>query len=502
MPRWRRIEHFAHVAVQTLSAKGFFAPQKPAAHFYAAAFALCACLLGAAYIANSAAIFAAPALFSATVKSLGDFKDGASCCVLNRTDDQAFMAQFYPATPLTVLDSDQVVDLLTAVAAGACAGGVAPDVELAHALTATGNNAWCSLERFGAAVASGAFAIPLNAATVSPSLVDAANIVISAAVADAAVTAELVAHDGGGPRGSCSAEAAAAPPQLSVVDMAGVFVIQAVGLGAALIIWGTAPLRKHVKKKAAQHLAQHVARLSQTVLSRLPTVKGGDGAAAAANGAEQATESGAVEEGDAAPDAGVGAAVTTGAVAVTPDSPVVAMEVASVVGVMALALVCSAAALLLLVVSATLAVTPPLAALVKVTATPLAGRFAAAAMPATAAVYAAPLPATSCDACVELTPVSVVVIVTGADDVRPEMVYATPPSRVGNESTPEGVLVVLRPVHVPAEPIIVGMLLAVMLTVPVVAPVDVKLPYAHGQLSFLLLSLLRKPMLPEASIRK
>jgi hypothetical protein len=97
-------------------------------------------------------------------------------------------------------------------------------------------------------------------------------------------------------------------------------------------------------------------------------------------------------------------------------------------------------------------------------------------MPATAAVYAAPLPATSWDVWVEFRPVSVVVMVTGADDVRPEMAYAMPPEVEGNEITPLGMADVLRPVHVPAAPVSEDKLLAVIDTVPVVAEVDVKVP--------------------------
>jgi hypothetical protein len=160
-----RVGRGFYKACSNWTAVGGFAPVTPAGRVYGLSFAFVMLLMQSAYTANLAAFFVhvtPPAPRVATLAGFVALK--APACVAGADPvHAAWLASNHPELTQQLIPGS-TTDLLAAVAAGTCVGGLAPDPDLAYALGASNDpmGLYCSLEVIQTGFGMNTFAIPMR----------------------------------------------------------------------------------------------------------------------------------------------------------------------------------------------------------------------------------------------------------------------------------------------------------------------------------------------------
>jgi hypothetical protein len=214
------------------------------------------------YVANLAAVFTTGANVLQPVSGIDSFvPQDLLLCSRNLSGQLSWLAQNYPALPQNGLVVPVAVDTLTTLAAlldGACAGAVSTSADVAYALGAAGDpdGTLCDLVPVGPVLGDNNFALPLtaNATQLPPDAADALGRLVAYAVSSGNYSAQALAQfmPDESNRPQCAAEAAANDAAvafaesgaLGIEDVAGVFIVQAVGTVLSLACFFTKRLRK------------------------------------------------------------------------------------------------------------------------------------------------------------------------------------------------------------------------------------------------------------------
>jgi hypothetical protein len=267
----------------------------------------------AAYLANfSAGLASRPKAFQ-TVTGFSSFTlTGRPMCIRNNAVHLQFMAAVYPDVPLRII-GPSTTDMLDAVLNHTCVGGMGSDLELRWAMGAGDvGGKYCPLVYVGdPSLATFQFAIPLtsNRTQLPDAVADAINqaIDVNNLSGNFSTQAAQVFIPRDRPPLLCSKFMASFEkeiiddrlPPLTVSDMAGIFILQAVGIGMALAYHQFKLLQRKLKHKRRDSM-----RMSEAGAAAVAVVVAAAGAASAdvnlykfvADGdAEQDCDTGAAE---------------------------------------------------------------------------------------------------------------------------------------------------------------------------------------------------------------
>ena len=240
-----RLARGVYRATSNWTAVGSFTPVTPAGRLYNMTFAFVMLLMQSAYTANLAAFFTRQAVPVQLVSSIDAFTTYAQpACVDADPLHAGWLASNYANTLRTPVPGT-ATDVLQAVLDGVCTGGIATDADLGYALGqgADPSGTFCELEVVQSGLGANVYAIPMRrgGALAQPARVRAANALFGVALAygQYGVESDLQFTD---PRAQCTAQAqlrimaAAALDSLKPLgpnQLAGVFFLQAMGLGVA-----------------------------------------------------------------------------------------------------------------------------------------------------------------------------------------------------------------------------------------------------------------------------
>jgi hypothetical protein len=294
--RQEAVGHSLFLAAMGAALKEMYAPATAAGRIYTATKAFVIYLLMSIYVANLAAVFTTGAGVVQPVSDMESFVPAdLPLCARNTSGQLLWLRTNYPSVALNGLlvpTGTDTASALSALLAGACAGAVSTSADVAYALGAEGdpNGALCNLVPVGPVLGDSIFALPLTANTTQlpAGAADALGRLAALAVASGNYSAQALAQfmPSESNRPQCAAEAAAsdaavafaASGALGIADVAGVFIVQAVGVVLSLACYFT----KSHRKRAYAALARRC---------------GGQRAAAAA--AEKQTHGGHAEEEEA-----------------------------------------------------------------------------------------------------------------------------------------------------------------------------------------------------------
>jgi hypothetical protein len=228
-------------------------------------------LLVAIYIATLTAWLSAGPRFSVPPATINDvMTQQLPLCIRNLTAQITWMSVYYPTLPssLYVLTGTSSNSVLEGVNAGSCAAGLSTSTDLAAFLSPLEDptGIYCNLKTSGPILQGGAFyGIAFGNTLPFQPLYWMFFQQISGGNYTSMYAAEYMPQESG--RTQCAAQIAAeaailapaqANVQLDIGDVAGVFVVQAVAAGAALVLFVTKPLRKklwppHSQRRVLEH---------------------------------------------------------------------------------------------------------------------------------------------------------------------------------------------------------------------------------------------------------
>jgi hypothetical protein len=160
-----RVGRGFYKACSNWTAVGSFSPVTPAGRVYSMSFAFVMLLMQSAYTANLAAFFVHVSPPAPKVASLAGFVAlrAPACVAAADPVHAAWLASNHPELTQQLVQGT-TTDLLAAVLAGTCVGGLAPDPDLAYALGSSNDprGAFCALEVIQTGFGMNMFAIPLR----------------------------------------------------------------------------------------------------------------------------------------------------------------------------------------------------------------------------------------------------------------------------------------------------------------------------------------------------
>jgi hypothetical protein len=244
-----RVGRGLYRATSNWAAVGGFSPVTPAGRVYTMTFAFVMLLMQSAYTANLAAFFTRQAVPAQRVASVDAFATlGVPACVHADPLHHGWLEANYASTQRTAVNGS-ASDVLEAVRTGRCIGGVAPDAALAYALSSSGDptGLYCNYEVVQSGLGVNVYAIPLRrgAAWASQGALRAVNALFGVAQAygEYALFADDEFSDA---RPLCRTAQSLREQAVSALDalkplgthqLAGVFFVQAMGVGASVIVW-------------------------------------------------------------------------------------------------------------------------------------------------------------------------------------------------------------------------------------------------------------------------
>ena len=259
-------------ALLNLCCVGGFNPVTAAGQTFGVAFSFCMLLLQSAYTANLAAYFTRYTNSSPLITSMGSFaQTGKAVCVTASSLNQGLVASNFPSTTVVVVD-ESLHGALDAVLAGTCAGVVDSDSTAAYVLgPGDPSGAYCSLDTLSETLATGFYAVPwsLNAPAATVAMLNQVVSVLTT-LGDFQVQAGVQNFPPSGARAAACDAALALQGAAGTVDplqplsfdqMAGVFFVLAMGVGASLFVWGVFTLheRRNARLEAAAAAAEAAA---------------------------------------------------------------------------------------------------------------------------------------------------------------------------------------------------------------------------------------------------
>ncbi len=245
LPLPLRLARGCYKAFLNFSSVGGFSPTTPAGQMFNITFSFAMLLLQAAYTANLAAYFTQTQQIQSAVDEMSDFGGNQlSACITNDPFVLQLLQSAFPLTQFVVLPSALTSDLLDAIQAGQCAGGVAPDSALLYALGPAdpfGN--YCNMMLKGGLMSQVYYSIPFNrqSLVIDQHVVDAMNALASDAFAygEYAVGASMASfpaerpacqgYNSGPPSGSLTA--------LRINQVSGIFFLLLFGTICALMLY-------------------------------------------------------------------------------------------------------------------------------------------------------------------------------------------------------------------------------------------------------------------------
>ena len=241
------VVHGVYIAISSFTSQNceMFVANSVSGRMYRTMYSFFIMLSCSCYVANLAAVLSQPSTKTALVESINSFAArNIKACVLNRTDDLAFMATYYPQVTLHVVNSGNEADMLPLILGpgAACGGAVARDSALNFLLGPIGDpgGEFCSLSTVGGTLNQNFHAIAFSIRFPLPRLA-AMRGLVSSVVADGSYAAAM-ATEFSFPkqRTTCATTAGVQDTsgslELSIVEFSGVFVILALGGIICLVV--------------------------------------------------------------------------------------------------------------------------------------------------------------------------------------------------------------------------------------------------------------------------
>ena len=256
------VGHSLFLAAMGASLKEMFAPATAAGRVYTATSAFTIFLIMSIYVANLAAVFTTSPPLEAAITDINSFvAQGLPLCARNTSGQLAWLQANYPAIAqngLLVTPGVDTASVLAGILSGACAGAISTTADVSFALGATGDpdGVFCNLLPVGPILDSLIYALPFtsNLTQISPAAFDAVSKMVAYAINNGNYTADALAvwmpDDTNRPQcaslvASNAADVAfALSGALDIHDLAGVFLIQAAGFVAAILLLVSKPMRK------------------------------------------------------------------------------------------------------------------------------------------------------------------------------------------------------------------------------------------------------------------
>ena len=250
-----RIVRGCYRAFCNFTCVGGFNPNTAAGQAFNVTFSMSMLLLQAAYTANLAAYFTRTEPPSSPIATMVDFGGmQLPACVLNDPYVYTLLRSAFPLTQFVRLNSSLVSDLVDAVEAGRCAGGIAPDLQLRYTLGLQDpHGLHCALQLTGGLLSQNYYAIPFNRNTVSATVLEAMGAVAANAFAfgDYAVGASMASFPQD--RAACIAYAIGqsdnALSPLHLRHVSGIFFLMVFGFGTALVLSVLFTYRRRLKAR-------------------------------------------------------------------------------------------------------------------------------------------------------------------------------------------------------------------------------------------------------------
>lgn len=256
----------------TQNAEGF-SPISLPGRLYQITLSLATILTFACYIANLAAVLATQPQPMQTITQIQDFQaNNVPICVLNNTAHIEFIQSSYGNTNIQVLNSTDTQAMLDAIAGSEynCVGGLLPNVEANYYLGIGGDPAgsYCGIEVVGSPLSFGYHSIAFRANSKVANASRYMKPVVVGVINDGSYYSATQDDDFPTERPQCDAQAAAVAaavaaagtaPALEISDMAGIFVVQGIGMAAAILakIYVTYLHPLIMKRRARGHSGAH-----------------------------------------------------------------------------------------------------------------------------------------------------------------------------------------------------------------------------------------------------
>jgi len=260
------VVHGTYIAISSFTSQNceMFVANSVSGRMYRTIYSFFIMLSCSCYVANLAAVLSTPTSKTALVDSIHSFgARNIKACVLNRTDDLAFMAANYPEVTLNVVNSGSEEDMLPLILASACGGAVGRNSALNFLLGPLGDpgGSYCTLSQAGGVLNVGYHAVAFSRRFPLQRL-SAMSGLVSAIVNDGSYT-EAMGDEASFPRQrtSCATTAGvqdmSGSLELSILEFSGVFVILALGGLICLVV--------HFMQHATRQ--KRLARLSSSPMS-------------------------------------------------------------------------------------------------------------------------------------------------------------------------------------------------------------------------------------------
>ena len=241
------VVHGVYIAISSFTSQNceMFVANSVSGRMYRTMYSFFIMLSCSCYVANLAAVLSQPSTKTSLVESINSFAArNIKACVLNRSDDLAFMATYFPQVTLHVVNSGNEADMLPLIlgSGAACGGAVARDSALNFLLGPIGDpdGQFCSLSTVGGTLNQNFHAIAFNSRFPLQRLA-AMRALVSSVVSDGTY-ASAMASEYSFPkqRTSCATTAGVLDTsgslELSIVEFSGVFVILALGGIICLVV--------------------------------------------------------------------------------------------------------------------------------------------------------------------------------------------------------------------------------------------------------------------------
>ena len=232
------VVHGTYIAISSFTSQNceMFVANSVSGRMYRTMYSFFIMLSCSCYVANLAAVLSTPTSKTALVDSIHSFGTrNIKACVLNRTDDLAFMAANHPEVTLNVVNSGNEEDMLPLILASACGGAVGRNSALNFLLGPVGDpgGSYCTLSQAGSVLSVGYHAVAFSRRFPLQRL-SAMSGLVSAVVNDGSYV-EAMGDEASFPlqRTNCATSAGVLDTsgslELSIVEFSGVFVILALG---------------------------------------------------------------------------------------------------------------------------------------------------------------------------------------------------------------------------------------------------------------------------------
>ena len=221
------------------------------------------------YIAQYAAILATRQEPFQAVTNIESFASlDKPVCVRQNAAQIAFLTSNYPHLTVQPIPGLTQAGLLPAIVSGVCVGGVGPSVELEYGLGGPGifdptgfdpSGSFCGLSTVGEQLNFGYFGIPVSSSdtlNINASVIRALDVLVAQSITTGAyLNVSSVYYPPVATRPQCSATYAAlaaasdTSPVLDVADMAGLYLVLAVGGCISILIFVVRHMHGHLKSR-------------------------------------------------------------------------------------------------------------------------------------------------------------------------------------------------------------------------------------------------------------